>query len=62
MLGCLVVALQYGYDGDETEEPDYSAVVRAVRAMVDESVDRLEPLNLERRPVEPEGLAVDDTD
>ena len=60
MLGCLVIALEYGYDGYETEEPDYSDVVRAIRSMVDASVDRLEPLNPKRRPVKEAALAIED--
>lgn len=61
MLGCLVVALDE-YDGDDTEAPYYADVVRVIRSMVDASEDRLEPLNLERRPVEQAALTPEDTD
>jgi len=46
-LGCLVVALEHGYDGDGAD-PDYSDVARAVRTMLAASIDRLDAVHLAR--------------
>lgn len=48
VLGCLVVALEYGYDGDDSGEPDYSDVARAVRDILAASITQLDPTSLRR--------------
>jgi len=46
-LGCLVVALEYGYDG-EGNDPDYADVARTVRTMLAASIERLDATRLAR--------------
>jgi hypothetical protein len=53
MLGCLVIALEYGQDGNATDEPDYADAVRALRAMIASAAAQLDPSHLEHLVSEP---------
>ena len=48
ILGCLVIALEYGDDDGPMQGPDPSDVARAVRGMIERSVTGLDPTNLRR--------------
>lgn len=45
-LGCLALSLQEGCESSDYNDPDYSDVARAVRAMIRSAVDRLDIVSL----------------
>lgn len=48
LLGCLVIALEYR-DRPTADEPDYADAARAIRRLLDHSIERLDAAHLAYR-------------